>query len=220
MVSVLASQDRWRVNTYLVTAKTSGGSVLIDPASGDSELLSFLRSADKPVDFVLLTHGHFDHLASAAVVCNEYKIPCLIHREDYRLVRQASFYSVRFDGTKVTPPRNLITLDSPDSPVDDSWGVIKIIFTPGHTPGSCCFVIDNFVFTGDTIVREAVGRTDNPGANVDALSRSVENLLGQSPEDGIVLPGHGRPWAIKEAREWWAHHASTSRPRLEKFLQP
>ncbi len=217
IVSVLAAQDQWKVNCYLVTSKRSGHAFLIDPAVGSSELITFLSTACKKVDFVLLTHGHFDHLASASAVCSEYDIPCVVHSGDYRLVRQAPFYSIRFDGTQVKPPRNLVLLDSADSPLCDEWGVVKTLLTPGHTPGGCSYIVDQFVFTGDTIIREAIGRTDNPGADVEELSNSVERILQDSPEEGIVLPGHGRPWTITEAKKWW-EPAKINPPKLDKFI--
>lgn len=215
LITTLTGQNRWKVNTYIVTDKSSGMSFLIDPGEGSSELVSFINDSGFAIEFVLLTHGHFDHLASASAICSEFEIPCVVHPSDHRLVRQAPFYAVRYEGSKISPPRNLMSPDSPASPL----GAFEIttVATPGHTPGGCCYITDCYVFTGDTLIREAVGRTDQPGSNSGNLSVSIDQLLAQAPDNGIILPGHGRPWVVTEARKWWEGLVD-SPPQLDTFL--
>ncbi len=207
LVKTLTGKNRWKVNTYLVESKVMSRSLIIDPGEGEKELINVIKSTDYQPDAVLLTHGHFDHLVSAEALCREFSIKCLIHSHDRKLLRLAPFYGISFGGMKITPPQEVLSFDSPESPIE-GWG-IKIIPTPGHTPGGCCFLVDKFLFSGDTLIREAVGRTDNPGSNFNDLKLSVSRLLDESPENCTILPGHGRPWHITEAINWWGSYNSS-----------
>lgn len=216
LVATIVGDNRWKVNSYLVTLKQSRRSFLIDPGGNKKHLLSVLLGLEASVEFVLLTHGHFDHMSSAAPLCEEFTVPCVVHSGDAKLLRQSPFYAFRFDGSRVSVPGTIIPLNSPDIQ-DLLASEIRVIHTPGHTPGSVCYSVGSFVFTGDTLLREAVGRTDQPGGNRDDLILSINELLENVPDDGIILPGHGKPWNVVEARLWWLR-AAESPPVLDRFL--
>ena len=215
LITTLIGQNRWKVNSYLITSKASLRSFLIDPGGDPAQLISALGTLCNGIDFVLLTHGHFDHLSSASAVCSQYGAVCAVHQSDLRLVRHAPFYAASFDGSRVSVPAQLVALGSPTAP-DLRSREIGTMATPGHTPGSCCYVLDGLIFTGDTLVREAVGRTDQPGGNCFELKQSVERILADSPKDCIIMPGHGRPWPVNEASSWW-RSAADSPPQLDTF---
>jgi len=216
VVTSFVGGNRWKANTYLATRRRTSQSVLIDPGGDPAELLPALRSMEAEIEFVLLTHGHFDHISAASVVCEEYRIACVVHPADVRLLRHAPFYALRFDGSQLEVPKAVVPLDAPGAP-DLSERDIRLLPAAGHTPGGICIVLDPFVVTGDTLLREAVGRTDPPIGDPEELVRSVERILSETPRHGIVLPGHGDAWTIPEAREWWKKAADSPVP-FERFL--
>ncbi len=215
-VTAFVGDNRWKVNTYLVTTKRSQRSFLIDCGGTAEQLLTTLSGMSTVIEFVLLTHGHFDHMSSAAALCEAFSVPCVVHPSDVRLLRQAPLYAFRFDGSQVSVPHAVVALDAPDAP-DLSASGIRVLHTPGHTPGGVCYVVGRFFFSGDTLLREAVGRTDQPGGSRDDLTRSVDDLLGSVSDEGLILPGHGKPWTATAARLWWLA-AAASPPVLDRFL--
>jgi len=215
-VTAFVGANRWKTNSYLVTAKRSGRSFLVDASGEAAHLLPALEGLHPAIEFVLLTHGHFDHLSSAAALCEAFSVPLVVHSGDLRLLRQAPFYALRFDGAPVTLPGALLTLDAPQAPELAVLG-IRVIHTPGHTPGGVCYGVGDFFFTGDTLFREAVGRTDQPGGDPAGLARSVAQLLTAMPPEGIILPGHGRSWDAAAARAWW-QGAAGAPAALDRFI--
>jgi glyoxylase-like metal-dependent hydrolase (beta-lactamase superfamily II) len=215
-VTAFVGANRWKTNVYLVTAKLSGRSFLIDAGGETAQLLPALRDVNPAIEFVLLTHGHFDHMTCAAALCEAFSAPCVVHPGDARLLRQSPFYALRFDGAPVSLPGAVLTLDAPNLP-DLAASGIRVIDTPGHTPGGVCYAVGSFFFTGDTLFREAIGRTDQPGGDRGGLARSVDHLLATMPERGIILPGHGKPWDAAAARAWW-QGAAGAPPALDRFL--
>jgi glyoxylase-like metal-dependent hydrolase (beta-lactamase superfamily II) len=201
-VAMLPGSSRWKVNAYLLTARQAGISVVIDPGGDPAVLIPALHGLRSDISYVLLTHGHFDHMTAAAAVTAEFSIPCLIHPADARLLRHAPFYAISFDKEQLTVPSAVLCLDAQGAP-DLSAAGIKVLAAPGHTPGGVFYVVGQLVFSGDTLLRELVGRTDQPGGNRADLTASIESLLGSMPDEAVILPGHGRPWTIGAARSWW-----------------
>ena len=85
---------------------------------------------------------------------------------------------------------------------------VKVLFTPGHTPGGVCLVFDGFIFTGDTLFNQGVGRTDLPGGDGRTLSASIGRLLKEADPKARLYSGHGPSWTAAEARPWWERAAS------------
>lgn len=215
VVTSFVGGNRWKANAYLVTCRRTSLSILIDPGGDPAELLPALRATEAEIEFVLLTHGHFDHISSASAVCEEYGIDCIVHPADARLLRHAPFYALRFDGSRMEVPKAVVPLDAPGAP-HLSGRAIRLLPAAGHTPGGICLVLDPFVVTGDTLLREAVGRTDPPAGDPEELARSVVRILSETPDHGIILPGHGDTWTILEAREWWKK-AADSPVQFDRF---
>lgn len=216
LVTTIVGSNRWKVNSYLITSTKSAEAFLVDAGGEGPEFLAALDPLCKKLRFILLTHGHFDHLSSASAVCGTYGLPCIVHSGDFKLARHAPFYAIRFDGSALIAPKPLLSLQDSAPQFISEWN-ITVVETPGHTAGSCCFIIDKFVFTGDTLIREAIGRTDQPGGDSEAIAKSVTNLLKVAPDDGIIFPGHGRPWPVAEARSWWEECGDIP-PQHDTFL--
>ena len=133
------------------------------------------------------------------------------------LFRSGESYSVAFGGKPFPPVTNPIPLEVPGG-LEFSSGRMKVLHTPGHTPGSCCLLFPGFALTGDTLLNRRVGRTDLPGCDRNALIESVDTLLGMTADDDLLYAGHREPWRAGEAKVWWAR-ARENAPSLD-FFEP
>jgi hydroxyacylglutathione hydrolase len=191
----------WRENCHLVVDQASGDALLIDPGDRAEEILGVISAEGVAVRQIALTHGHHDHVGAVSAVCRALDLPCHVHDADLRLARQAPLWAFRFAGKKIEAPAPLL-------PLGESHAIGNTIFhvvhTPGHTAGGVCVVFDGFVFTGDTLLFQHVGRTDLPGGSAPTLRTSVAHLLDTLGDTVVVFAGHGRTWTIGEARQWWS----------------
>lgn len=169
---------------------------LVDP--GDVEVTDFLTHLAKRVDFILLTHGHVDHVLGIDAV-----------RKLYPQVQIALAEGDRHWFEKVDLQASMFGLRRQFVPTPDIWLVppceienIKVIATPGHTPGSVCYFIpdENIVFSGDTLFAGGVGRTDFPGGSWNQLVHSIQHLYRNLPPETQVYPGHGPPTTLQEEK--------------------
>ena len=89
---------------------------------------------------------------------------------------------------------------------------LEVMHSPGHTPGSLCFRIENYLFTGDTLLYKSVGRTDIPGGDSFALVHSISQIFESCNGSGVILPGHGDSWSFLEALIWWKSESGDPKP--------
>jgi glyoxylase-like metal-dependent hydrolase (beta-lactamase superfamily II) len=175
---------------------------LVDPGNAAARILEILLASGGQLRHVLLTHAHHDHVAAAAAVCRHFGLIPELHTADRRILRHAPLYALRFSGLKIEIPERCRTYEG-EPEFEFGERCITTIHTPGHTPGSVCYLIDGFVFTGDTLFYKRHGRTDLPGGNRDLLGQSVARLLDVVSPDSLLLPGHGGTWEASQARDWW-----------------
>ena len=177
-------------NCYLIINKDNNESIIVDPADSPESIYDMVvRSGSKP-QAILLTHGHFDHIGAANEVREHYGIKIYASCDEEKLL--------------ASPARNLsnaygmslrVTADvlHNDGDILELAGLkIKAIHTPGHTPGGCCYYMEQegVLFSGDTLFQTSVGRSDFPGGSASALVRSVKEKLLVLPEETHVYPGH------------------------------
>lgn len=180
----------FQVLTYLVTCPQTHNSVIIDPAGDEDKLLALIQTQNLSIKYILNTHGHADHVLGNLKLKDVLKIPVCMHEAD------DSFFSDR----KVREQSSRELGLPPPDPVDvrlkdgDLLQVgtltIKVIHTPGHTPGSVCYFMQGNLFSGDTLFVGAAGRTDLIGGSLDTLLESIEKKLIVLPKETIVWPGH------------------------------
>lgn len=180
--------------------RARGDAFVVDPGGDEAAVVDAVDGAR--VRAIVLTHGHYDHCGAAAPLVERWGVACAVHRADRDLLERAPHYAVAFDRRALALPREVVTFG------DDGWfevgGVIlRALASPGHTPGSVCLVGDGLALTGDTLLRNTVGRTDLPGGDPTALRSTVARLLDALPADARLLPGHGDEWTVPQARAWW-----------------
>jgi len=205
----------WSENLYFVRHDSSSRTLLIDPGDGADRIIKVLRDEESDLKAILLTHAHHDHVGAVDGVQQYYNVPCYLHKNDYRLMRQAHTYALSFAGKNMKPLTEACLFEEESGVLIEPW-VIRSIHTPGHTKGSVCYYFDGFVFTGDTLLYQHVGRADIPGADLEQLVLSVDLLLKELPENTVIFPGHGRSWTIAEAKSWW-RVARKSPPQYKEF---
>ena len=144
----------------------------------------------------MLTHAHLDHIGIANELQTKYSIPVYLHKLDQSLSDQLIEYCSYFNINKKTSP--IITnLLEDDILLKISNFNIQVMHTPGHTPGSVCYLIDDNIFVGDTLFRNSIGRTDLPGGNHNKLIESIKYKLFKLNEKIKVHSGHGKSTDIK-----------------------
>jgi len=194
-----------QANCYVVWDKDGGRAAIIDPGGDPEEIISVVDDEKlKPV-VLINTHGHIDHIAANRAIKERYDIPLLIHREDSASLTDPGLnLSAMGFGQLDSPPSDRELQDGDEIPVGEI--MLKVISTPGHTPGGICLLISrsdqpDVIITGDTLFAGGVGQTDFPGGSWDLLMESIRNRLLSFPDETIILPGHGPHSTIGEERK-------------------
>ncbi|WP_054032598.1 MBL fold metallo-hydrolase [Desulfatitalea tepidiphila] len=181
--------SRMETFCYLVGDETSGNAALIDPAFDVPKLLEKSRTAGYRITQVINTHHHADHSAGNAEVIRATGAQLSIHEQDAAaLTKIAGKAFARMLGGKGSPPANRRLRDGDDIVVGMTR--LRVLHTPGHTPGSICLYAPGHLFTGDTLFVGGVGRTDLPGGDSRQLLTSIRSRIYTLPESTIVWPGH------------------------------
>jgi len=181
----------YRTNCYIITDAASGETAVIDPGEYGSELENAIRSAGaEKLRYILLTHGHFDHICGAFSLKENLGGEVLIHAED-RICLESTKWSLcdTVEGYSQT-------VMSPDGEIAEGDTLmlgeteISVMHTPGHTRGGVCFIAGGKIFSGDTLFKVGIGRTDLPGGHLRTLVKSLRRI-GALQGDFEIYPGHG-----------------------------
>jgi len=175
-------------NCYLVSADARSTVVVIDPAGEPELLLEALGGRE--VATVVLTHCHFDHLGAAAAVVEATGAPLAVSDRDADYITDSVGTGGQPWGFEQVAPKASRRLTDGDT-ITAGALELKVLETPGHTPGSICLVGEGHVFAGDTLFAGSVGRTDFPRGDGRALAASIATKLAPLPDDTRVHPGHG-----------------------------
>lgn len=182
-------------NNYLIIDEESKEAVLIDCSARDPLIKEELDNFGAKLKYILLTHGHFDHIAGIRPC--EAKI--VMHEKDLGVLNQANKYLLMFGMDEITIPQVDCYVKEGDI-LKIGNTEIKVLHTPGHTQGGICYLIENKLFSGDTIFRESVGRCDLEGGDFNQLVESIENKIFALPDDVEIYPGHGRSTTVSWER--------------------
>lgn len=179
-----------QVNCYILASSPDSRAIIIDPGADERRIKSVLKEQRLKPEFIINTHGHFDHIA-----CDDsFGVPVYIHRDDLTLLTDpkknlSAIFMSAFRSTseiKTLQDKQIIALDGLE---------LEVIHVPGHTPGGIALLLrkprDKILFTGDTLFCQGIGRTDFPGSDEGLLIKSIKEKLMHFPDDTLVYPGHG-----------------------------
>lgn len=198
----------WLANTYLVGAAGSRRCVVVDPGVlADGRVRSIVDAEGLTVEAVLLTHGHLDHVASAAVLADHYGVPAYLHEADRALLTEpgllpAAVITAQF-GVVLAEPADLRLLRGGET-ISAAGLEFEVLHAPGHRPGCVMFRVagdrDDTVFTGDVVFAGSIGRTDLPGGDPDAMVDSLSRVVLGLRDAAVLLPGHDRRTTMARER--------------------
>ncbi|MEW9121281.1 MAG: MBL fold metallo-hydrolase [Thermotaleaceae bacterium] len=183
-------------NCYILGCEETGKAAVVDPGGDAVEILEYIEKSQLDLSFILLTHGHGDHIGGIPDIIKAKGVPVLIHREDaYLLEDPEKNLSIYMSGPKVSLKADKLLTDGDIVPLGNID--LKIIHTPGHTLGSICIFTEDLLFSGDTLFANSIGRTDLEGGSFKKIIDSILNKLFSLPEDTRVMPGHGPATSLK-----------------------
>jgi len=187
-------------NCYIFFCPETRECAVIDPGAEADQIFPLITHLNlKPV-IILNTHGHVDHTGANVEIKDRYRAPIAMHQDDLPLLEEN--IQLEFGlmlGAKPTPRPDRLLVDGDEVRVGQTS--LKVIHTPGHSPGSVCFYTPGILFSGDTLFCGGVGRTDLPGGSWKDLIRSLRTRVLTYPEETVVLPGHGPRTTIGEEKE-------------------
>jgi len=164
------------VNTYIVACPKTKKGVIVDPGGEDEKIIQKIKENQIIPQYIINTHGHRDHVHGNDSMSRHYNIPVAMHVDD-KLFYKEKALSIDID----LHHEDILTVGTLD---------IKVLHTPGHTPGSICLYVANCLFSGDTLFVGNADRTDLPGGNLSTLIRSIQENVITLPPDTILYPGH------------------------------
>ena len=177
-------------NMYLLVDEKTKQAVLIDATALVSEIIDTVKELGADVKYILLTHGHFDHIMGLNDLKEALNAQAVINKNDLTLSDKINEFTRMFNMPETTPSVYEKFVDDGDV-IQAGDMKIKVISTPGHTEGGVCYLVDDNLFSGDTLFRDSVGRTDLWGGNFEKLSDSIKNKLFKLDDNIKVFPGHG-----------------------------
>ncbi len=185
-------------NCYFLKDEATGASAVVDPGFESGELSELARS-DGRVEAILLTHGHFDHIAGVAKLKRETGAKIYLYSDELLFVKDGALNLTGMFFESAVPPFSV------DFPLNDGDTIrlgslkIRVMHTPGHTVGGCCYIVEDAIFSGDTLMKLSCGRTDFPTGSDSQMLDSLRRL-GELKGDYRVFPGHGSPTTLDYER--------------------
>lgn len=195
-----------QTNCYIVINNETKECFIIDPGASGKQLADKIKQDGLTPVAVLLTHGHFDHVGAAATLAKEFDIKIYAHEAEESTLKYPDKNVSWMVGCEESYKADVYLKD--EEIIKLAGFEIKVLHTPGHTEGGCCYYIaeEDVIFSGDTLFAGSVGRTDFPGGSMSQIVRSIQDKLlvltesGNLEKDIMVYPGHNDPTTIETER--------------------
>ncbi len=187
-------------NCFLVYDPETLDCAVVDPGSEPGKIYPVIAEEGLRPVVLINTHGHIDHIGANRDIKDKYQVPLFIHAGDKDLLtRTQSLELSLLLNAQDSPPADRLIADG--ETIKIGKGCLRVLHTPGHTPGSVSLLGDGFLLSGDTLFFEGVGRTDLPGGNQAQLECSIREKIMTLPDDIVVLPGHGPLTTVGQERQ-------------------
>lgn len=189
-----------QTNCYFAINENTKELLVVDPGDGGKQLAEKIRGSGYTPVAILLTHGHFDHAGAAAELAAEFGISVYAYETEKETLENPQINVSWMMGKEETFHADIFLKDEQE--IDLAGFHIRVLHTPGHTKGGCCYYLpyEDAVFSGDTLFAGSVGRSDFPGGSASELIRSIREKLMVMPEKTTVYPGHNSITTIENER--------------------
>lgn len=188
-------------NCWVIGNRRTGEAIAIDPGDQPEEILAMAKDMGVKIKAIANSHAHVDHILGVGGVQKETNAKFLMHQGELNIAAGAAQTAKSFTGRDYDdPPQPDAFLNDGDE-IDVDGVKLKVIHTPGHTPGSLSFYTEGMLFSGDTLFRGSIGRTDLPGGDYELEMASIIDKLLDLPDETMVLPGHMQETKIGIERE-------------------
>ncbi len=192
----------FRENCWIVGSRQRGEACVIDPGDEPDEILALARDMGVRITTVVASHAHLDHIMAARAIVEATGAPFLLHQDDLFIADTMPASARMWLGHDVPPAPRPDAFPTDGQDLEIAGVTVRVLHTPGHTPGSLCLYAAEagLLFSGDTLFRESIGRTDLPGGDTDQIVRSISQRLFALPKETRVLPGHMQETTIAHER--------------------
>ena len=187
-----------RTNCYIL--QSNNAAIIIDPGAEPERIVRFIRDIKVKPSQIIVTHTHFDHVLGVDVVRAKLDIPFLIHHDDLSMLESMQSRVHQFMGFEVPPPPRVDSYLKDRDVLTVGDETVQVLHTPGHSPGSISISGRGYVFTGDALFNQSIGRTDLPGGDLKTLIHSIRDRLFKLKDETIVYPGHGPETTIGDEK--------------------
>ena len=192
----------YQENVYIWYDEESKAGAVIDPGGESEQIIKFLSENSLKIEYILLTHGHYDHIGAVKDVAAHTGAPVAAHSDERELLADPALnFSRDVHGMEYGVSTDVALKDGDVLKI--GGGCLQVIATPGHTKGGVCFydAAEGTLFSGDTLFYETIGRTDFPGGDFATLEANVRSKIYTLPEDTMIYPGHSRMTTVEHERK-------------------
>ena len=180
----------YQTNCYIVWGENSHDCIVIDPGYAPEQVILEAEDLGKLITAILLTHGHFDHVGGVKGIAERLGCPVYLHEQELSQPEEMTagplYYTCTYGEGDILQVAGL---------------TLRVLHTPGHTPGSVCLMAEDTIFAGDTLFQNSIGRTDFPGGSFAQMQKSLRRLAALEG-DFRLLPGHGPATTLEKERKY------------------
>ena len=187
-------------NCYIVGDESSKEGMIIDPGAEANQIMKFVEELGLNIKFIVLTHGHIDHVGALAEVKEATGAEVAIHVNDAGSLQVNPLRQAFSPSSQELPSPDILLKEGDILDIGNLH--FRVLHTPGHSPGCICLLEEGVVFSGDTLFNFGIGRADFPGASYDEELESIRTKLLVLPDNTAVYPGHGPETTIGVERQF------------------